>query len=43
MHVCWHMYVAVGSVNYLVQTVQDNSLVASYGGQGSDPHLPSTK
>ena len=28
---------------HLVQTAHDNSLVSSYGGQGSDPHLPSTK
>ena len=31
------------SVHHLVQTAHDNSLVLSYGGQGSDPHLPSTK
>ena len=31
------------SVHHLVQTAHDNSLVLSYGGQGSDPHFPSTK
>ena len=31
------------SVHHLVQTAHDNSLVSLYGGQGSDPHLPSTK
>ena len=30
-------------VHHLVQTAHENSLVLSYGGQGSDPHLPSTK
>ena len=36
------MYV-VFCLYHLVQTAHDNSLVLSYGGQGSDPHLPSTK
>ena len=27
---------------HLVQTAHDNSFVLSYGGQGSDPHFPST-
>ena len=31
------------SVHHLVQTAHDNSLVVPYGGQGSDPHRPSTK
>ena len=33
----------ISSVHHLVQTAHDNSLMLSYGGQGSDPHLPSTK
>ena len=32
-----------GEKHHFVQTAHDNSLVVSYGGQGSDPHLPSTK
>ena len=28
---------------HLAQTTHDNSLVLSYGGQGRDPHLLSTK
>ena len=36
-------YVVLYSVYHLVQTTHDSSLVLSYGGQGSDPHLPSTK
>ena len=36
-------YTAFYSVYHLVQTAHDNSLVLSYGGQGSGPHLPSTK
>ena len=35
--------VIISSVHHLVQTAHDNSLVLSYGGQGRDPHLPSTK
>ena len=37
--ILFSMYIAC----HLVQTAHDNSLVSSYGGQGSDPHLPSTK
>ena len=35
--------VHVSPACHLVQTAHDNSLVLSYGGQGSDPHLPHTK
>jgi len=44
---CVIMYIriyAVSCVHYhLVQTAHDSSLVLSYGGQGSDQHLSSTK
>ena len=38
-----HIFIQYCSVHHLVQTAHDNSLLLSYGGQGSDPHLPSTK
>ena len=37
------VYGEIHLMHHLVQTEHDNSLVLSYGGQGSDPHLPSTK
>ena len=45
MYACMYSYkdLSVMLVHHLVQTAHDNSLVLSYGGQGSDPHLPSTK
>ena len=45
-----HMHLSISTVFFFchgkchfVQTAHDNSFALSYGGQGSDPHLPSTK